>query len=88
MREFIGVDLSKIQQTSDWGAETLTQAQLEYARDRRHPPHALKEALDRLLDREKRTELAKALFTYLPARADLDLLGWTEEDPRRPLSFV
>jgi ribonuclease D len=81
VREFAGVDLSKIQQTSDWGAETLTPAQLEYAATDVVHLHVLKDALDKLLAREGRVELARACFAYLPARAGLDLLGWTEEDP-------
>jgi ribonuclease D len=81
VKEFLGVDLSKIQQTSDWGAETLTQAQLEYAASDVLHLHALKDALDKLLAREVRTELARACFAFLPTRAELDLLGWAQEDP-------
>jgi ribonuclease D len=80
VRELAGVELSKQQQTSDWGAETLTQAQLEYAASDVVHLHKLKEALDRLLEREGRTKLAKACFDFLPARAELDLLEWAEED--------
>jgi ribonuclease D len=81
VKEFLGVDLSKIQQTSDWGAETLTQAQLEYAASDVVHLHALKDALDKLLAREGRAELALACFAFLPARAELDLLGWAEDEP-------
>jgi ribonuclease D len=81
VKEFIGVDLSKIQQTSDWGAETLTQAQLEYAASDVVHLHALKGALDKLLAREGRAELALACFAFLPTRAELDLLGWPEDEP-------
>lgn len=81
VKEFIGVDLSKIQQTSDWGAEKLTQAQLEYAASDVVHLHALKEHLDKLLERERRAGLARACFGFLPARAQLDLLGWPEEEP-------
>ncbi|MFO1187145.1 MAG: ribonuclease D [Alphaproteobacteria bacterium] len=81
VKEFIGVDLSKIQQTSDWGAEKLTQAQLEYAASDVVHLHALKEHLDRLLERERRAGLARACFGFLPARAQLDLLGWPDEEP-------
>ncbi|MFZ1991272.1 MAG: ribonuclease H-like domain-containing protein [Alphaproteobacteria bacterium] len=80
VKEFTGVDLSKQQQTSDWGTETLTQAQLEYAASDVVHLHKLKEGLDRLLEREGRTRLAKACFDFLPARAELDLLDWAEED--------
>lgn len=81
VKEFVGVDLSKLQQTSDWGAEKLTQAQLEYAASDVVHLHALKDHLDKLLERERRTGLARACFGFLPARAQLDLLGWPEEEP-------
>lgn len=81
VKEFVGVDLSKIQQTSDWGAEKLTQAQLEYAASDVVHLHALKDHLDKMLERERRTGLARACFGFLPARAQLDLLGWPEEEP-------
>lgn len=80
VKEFTGVDVSKQQQTSDWGAETLTQAQLEYAASDVVHLHKLKDGLDRMLEREGRTRLAKACFDFLPARAELDLLEWAEED--------
>lgn len=79
-RELIGVDLSKQQQSSDWGAETLTDAQLAYAASDVLYLHALKEKLDVLLAREGRTGLAQAAFDFLPSRAKLDLLGWPETD--------
>ncbi len=80
VREFTGVDLSKQQQTSDWGAATLTQAQMEYAASDVIHLHRLKEALDQLLEREGRKELAQACFDFLPTRAELDLLDWAEDD--------
>jgi len=79
-RELLGVDLSKQQQTSDWGAPTLSQAQINYAASDVLYLHALKDKLDALLVREGRTDLAKACFTFLPTRARLDLLGWSEGD--------
>ena len=79
-REILGVDLSKQQQSSDWGAETLSEEQLAYAASDVLHLHALKAKLDALLEREGRTELAQAAFTFLPARARLDLAGWPEED--------
>ncbi|WIM10875.1 ribonuclease H-like domain-containing protein [Enhydrobacter sp.] len=79
-RELLGVDLSKQQQTSDWGAETLTEEQLAYAASDVLHLHALKAKLDSLLAREGRTELADAAFRFLPARARLDLAGWPDLD--------
>ncbi len=79
-RELISVDLSKQQQSSDWGADTLTQAQLDYAASDVLYLHALKTRLDTLLEREKRTEIAQACFDFLPTRAKLDLIGWPETD--------
>jgi ribonuclease D len=79
-KELLGVDLSKQQQTSDWGADTLSEEQLTYAASDVLHLHALKAKLDALLAREGRTELAQAAFTYLPSRARLDLAGWPEED--------
>jgi ribonuclease D len=79
-KELLGVDLSKQQQTSDWGADTLSEEQLTYAASDVLHLHALKAKLDALLARERRTELAQAAFTYLPSRARLDLAGWPEED--------
>jgi ribonuclease D len=80
VRDLLGVDLSKQQQSSDWGAETLSEPQVAYAASDVLHLHALKEKLDTLLAREGRTGLAEACFRFLPVRAQLDLLGWPEED--------
>lgn len=79
-RELLGIELSKQQQSSDWGAETLSDAQLEYAASDVLYLHRLKEKLDAYLEREGRTELARACFGFLPVRARLDLAGWADED--------
>jgi ribonuclease D len=79
-RELLGVDLSKQQQSSDWGADTLSEAQLAYAAADVLHLHALKEKLDVMLAREGRGELAAACFRFLPDRARLDLSGWAAED--------
>jgi ribonuclease D len=79
-RELLGVDMSKQQQLSDWGAETLTDAQLAYAASDVLYLHALREKLDAMLAREGRTELAAACFRFLPDRTRLDLAGWAGED--------
>lgn len=79
-RELIGVDLSKQQQSSDWAAETLSEAQLAYAASDVLHLHALRQRLDAMLAREGRTELAQACFEFLPTRAKLDLMGWPEQD--------
>ena len=79
-RELLGVDLSKQQQSSDWGAETLTEAQCAYAASDVLYLHELRAKLDVLLAREGRTALAEAAFTFLPHRAELDLAGWPEID--------
>jgi ribonuclease D len=79
-KELLGVDLSKQQQTSDWGAETLSEEQLAYAASDVLHLHALKAKLDALLAREGRTELAQAAFAFLPSRARLDLAGWSDSD--------
>jgi ribonuclease D len=78
LQELIGIDISKQQQTSDWGAEELSEAQLEYAASDVLYLHRLKAELDLRLQREGRTELAAACFGFLPVRAELDLLGWDE----------
>jgi len=78
--EMLGVDVSKQQQMSDWGAEQLTDAQLSYAASDVLYLHALKARLDELLAREGRTDLAQACFDFLPARAMLDISGWPETD--------
>jgi len=79
-KELLGIDISKAQQSSDWGAATLTPAQLEYAASDVLNLHALRERLTAMLEREGRTEMAEACFRFLPTRADLDLSGWAEED--------
>ncbi|GAA6147173.1 ribonuclease D [Pseudooceanicola nitratireducens] len=79
-QELIGVDLSKQQQSSDWGAETLTDAQLEYAASDVLYLHRLRDELNKRLDREGRTEVAQACFDFLPMRAQLDLMGWPDTD--------
>lgn len=78
LQDLVGVDVSKQQQTSDWGAEVLSPAQLEYAASDVLYLHALKAALVERLAREGRTALAQACFDFLPARAQLDLMGWDE----------
>ena len=79
-RELLGIDMSKQQQSSDWGAEALSDAQLAYAASDVLHLHALKEKLDVMLAREGRGELAAACFRFLPDRARLDLAGWPAED--------
>jgi ribonuclease D len=79
-QELIGVDISKQQQTSDWGAETLSETQLEYAASDVLYLHRLKAELERRLAREDRGALAEACFGFLPDRAMLDLAGWPETD--------
>jgi ribonuclease D len=80
VREVLNIDLSKQQQSSDWGAQQLNEAQLAYAASDVLHLHALRERLDAMLAREGRTELAKACFEFLPTRAKLDLGGWENED--------
>ncbi|CAA7627547.1 ribonuclease D [Magnetospirillum sp. SS-4] len=79
-KEFLGIDLSKVQQSSDWGAASLSQDQLAYAASDVLYLHQLKERFETLLDREGRRALAEACFAFLPDRAELDLAGWEEED--------
>ncbi len=79
-RELLAVDLSKQQQSSDWGADELTDAQVAYAATDVLHLHALKEKLDAMLAREGRAELAAACFGFLPERVRLDLAGWADED--------
>jgi ribonuclease D len=79
-RELLGVEMSKQQQSSDWGANQLSDAQLAYAASDVLHLHALKDKLDSMLAREGRMELATACFRFLPARARLDLAGWAAED--------
>jgi ribonuclease D len=80
VRELLCVDLSKSEQSSDWGAEELSEAQLRYAANDVVHLHALKARLDRMLAREGRAELAAACFAFLPVRASLDLAGWGDQD--------
>lgn len=79
-RELLGVEVSKQQQSSDWGADTLTPEQQEYAASDVRYLHRLREKFDVLLAREGRTEIAKECWQFLPARAELDLAGWPELD--------
>lgn len=79
-RDLIGVEISKQQQSSDWGAETLSEAQMSYAAADVLHLHAIKAVLDEMLAREGRTALAQACFDFLPTRAALDLGGWPETD--------
>lgn len=80
VRELLGIDLSKQQQSSDWAAAALSEAQLAYAASDVLHLHALRAKLDAMLVREGRTELAAACFGFLPTRARLDLLGWQDSD--------
>lgn len=79
-RELLGVELSKQQQSSDWAAETLSDAQLSYAASDVLYLHQLKARLEMMLEREGRTHIAQACFEFLPTRAELDLKGWEEAD--------
>ena len=80
VRECAGVELSKAQQSSDWGSPVLTQAQLDYAASDVLYLHAVRARLDEMLEREGRTELARKCFDFLPTRSALDLAGWDEQD--------
>ena len=80
VKELLGHEISKQQQTSDWGADELSDAQRDYAASDVRFLHALKDKLDQRLAREERTELAQACFDFLPTRATLDLAGWPEQD--------
>jgi ribonuclease D len=80
VRELLGVEISKVQQSSDWGAPTLSQEQLAYAASDVLHLHALRTKLDAMLEREGRMALAKACFAFLPERAALDLAGWDDVD--------
>lgn len=80
VKELLGQDVSKQQQSSDWGGPVLSDAQKDYAASDVRYLHAMKEELDRRLAREGRTELAQACFDFLPARAALDLAGWPDVD--------
>ncbi|PNG27364.1 ribonuclease D [Methylocella silvestris] len=79
-RELLGVELSKQQQSSDWGSDTLSDAQLAYAASDVLHLHALRAKLDAMLEREGRKALAEASFAFLPTRAKLDLMGWGDSD--------
>jgi ribonuclease D len=80
VKEMLGQDLSKQQQTIDWGAPDISDAQREYAASDVRYLHRLKDQLDQRLIREHRMDLAQACFDFLPARALLDLAGWAEQD--------
>ncbi|MES2338843.1 MAG: ribonuclease D [Pseudomonadota bacterium] len=80
VRELLGQEISKAQQSSDWGAPELSDAQKEYAASDVRYLHRMKTELDRRLERELRTELAQACFDFLPHRAALDIAGWAETD--------
>jgi len=80
LQELLGIDISKQQQSSDWGAENLTDAQIEYAASDVLYLHRLKQELDAMLAREGRGDVAQACFDFLPHRARLDLMGWPETD--------
>ena len=80
VRELLNIELSKQQQSSDWGADSLSEAQLAYAASDVLHLHALRERLDAMLAREGRLALAQACFDFLPTRAKLDLQGWELED--------
>ena len=80
LQEMLSIDISKHQQQSDWGALSLTDAQLDYAASDVLYLHQLKEKLDAMLAREGRIEMAQACFDFLPMRAQLDLAGWPETD--------
>jgi ribonuclease D len=80
LAELLGVDISKQQQSSDWGAARLSEAQQSYAASDVLYLHRLRDALDGMLAREGRSQLAQQCFAFLPVRAELDLLGWPETD--------
>jgi ribonuclease D len=80
LQELLEIDISKQQQSSDWGAEKLSQAQMDYAAADVLYLHRLRTALDTMLEREGRVSLAKACFDFLPHRAALDVAGWAEQD--------
>jgi ribonuclease D len=80
VRELLGFEISKQQQSSDWGAQTLSDAQLAYAASDVLHLHELRAKLDATLTRENRHDLAQSAFAFLPTRARLDLLGWPEDD--------
>ena len=79
-RELLNIDMNKQQQSSDWGSDKISEAQTEYAASDVLYLHDIKRHLDRMLRREGRLDLAETCFRFLPARVDLDLMGWDEED--------
>lgn len=79
-KQLLGVDISKNEQTSDWGSEKLSEKQMEYAAADVLHLHRLKAALQELLKREGRESIAKACFKFIPARCELDIQGWNEVD--------
>jgi ribonuclease D len=80
IKELLGIELNKQQQSSDWGAHVLSDAQKQYAAQDVIYLHELKARLDQMLAREGRVGIAKACFDFIPTRAEMDLAGWTEED--------
>lgn len=80
VRELLGIEMNKLQQSSDWGAHVLSDAQKQYAASDVLYLHELKTRLDQMLVREGREAMAKSCFDFIPTRARLDLAGWTEED--------
>ncbi|SFQ49457.1 ribonuclease D [Roseivivax halotolerans] len=80
LQELVGIDISKQQQSSDWGAASLSEAQMEYAASDVLYLHRLRDVLNDMLEREGRLEMAQACFDFLPMRAQLDLAGWPETD--------
>jgi ribonuclease D len=80
VKELLGIELNKQQQSSDWGAHVLSDAQKQYAAQDVLYLHELKSRLDQMLAREGRVDVARACFDFIPTRAALDLAGWTEED--------
>lgn len=80
LQELLGIDISKQQQSSDWGADTLTQAQIDYAASDVLYLHQLRDALNTMLIREGRMDVAQSCFDFLPMRAQLDLIGWPDTD--------
>jgi len=80
LQELLGVDVSKQQQSSDWGANELTKAQIAYAASDVLYLHKLRKKLNKMLEREGRMQTAQACFDFLPMRANLDLIGWPETD--------
>ena len=80
VKELLGIELNKQQQSSDWGAHVLSDSQKQYAAQDVLYLHELKSRLDQMLEREGRKGLARSCFDFVPVRAELDLLGWTEDD--------